>query len=138
MNNEDQVLMGSIQFGPNTSREDLMKTLTAGMLKHGTADTCAIIAQNAPEAPCEPSGIKDDRFWPKEWEERFLDKFDVPMSFRDFLRLKKEVLDAYKEYLGTMGQHRLLAYYDLPQVPEPEWPEALKGLTREDIEVLKQ
>lgn len=153
MSNEDQILMGNVQFSPTMtsdkhewpdvigvpqSRATLQdfKNLAAS-LKRDEEQQDAL--QNAPQAPCYPLYTEDGTTWPKEWKGRFLDKFDVPMSFRDFLRLKKEVLDAYKEYLGAMGNHRLsLAYWDLPQVPEPEWPEALKGLTREDIEILKQ
>jgi hypothetical protein len=84
------------------------------------------------------------------------------MSFRDFLRLKKEVLEAYQLYLDELedfrwhqyfsmeegsshedasGQIQLLGYRRLKGgktlIPSSEWPEALKGLTQEDIEILK-
>jgi hypothetical protein len=155
MNNEDQILMGNIQFGPELIPDEHYTNLDKYQMaaggprnprprisygprypNHLDGMTAPMMPQNAPEAPCEPSGIKDDRLWPKERKGSFLDKFDVPMTFRDFLRLKKEALDAYQTYLDQLDEWESFTGMDRKHaVP---WPEALKGLTREDIEILKQ
>jgi hypothetical protein len=74
--------------------------------------------------------------------------WDRPMSFRDFLRLKKEVLEEYQKWWSQVdGGWELIPNEDDPTMghheyikgnPDAPWPEALKGLTREDIEILKQ
>lgn len=62
--------------------------------------------------------------------------FDQPMSFRDFLRLKKEALEAYQAYLDQVDEWE--SFTGMDRKHAIAWPEALKGLTREDIEILKQ
>lgn len=75
-------------------------------------------ASSIPQAPSEPS-----------------DPWSAPLSFRDFLRLKKEVLEAFNEWRSKQAIVDLMRTV-IAMEPEP-WPESLQGLTREDIEVLK-
>lgn len=128
-----------------------MESFKDALLKYVCANTDAIMDQNALQAPCSPSDQKDGVTWP--------DRFDQLMSFRDFLCLKKEVLEVYEQWkwehgawpitqeimrthdIGAMEAavfHRAVTGDELPtEAPNPVWPEALKGLTREDIEILK-
>lgn len=173
--------MGNVQFSPNAIPDepewpDVMgvgpephrrATLEdfrnlAATLKRDEEQQKAL--QESLQAPPEPSIPEDGITWPKEWKGSFLGKFDQSMTFRDFLRIKKEVLDAYDEYTSEMSDLRYYQYYTIGEGADredssrqlhwqvqsrraagksdtpvhQEWPEALKGLTREDIEILKQ
>lgn len=123
----------TFHFDANSTKEEIIGQLADGMRKY-----------NAPQAPC-----------------CLTSRFDMPMSFRDFLCLKKEVLEEYQDYLDEMEDRsrydhlttqetagddvssslQILGYRRLKQgkslIPSVQWPEALKGLTREDIEILK-
>lgn len=59
-------------------------------------------------------------------------RLDDSLTFRGFLQLTKEVTEAYQAYLDKMDE----ANRNHWAFAEP-WPEALQGLTREDIEILK-
>lgn len=142
MNNEDQILMGNVQFRNRSPEDEELRRFLE-------LDDCQITA-GGPRNPGPsigsltvlPPGVS--LYTPPEpplpW--------DVPMTFRDFLRLKKEVLDAYAEWEeASTGGYHLIPNEDNPQMgtwthrkgdPNTPWPEALKGLTREDIEILKQ